>query len=180
MMKKLILAVAIVMLLGSSVQANLILNPGIEAGSGADADNWAEGAGITRQSGSVHSGSSAFNLNYNGGAATQDVYLTAGDYTLGGWGMHQLSWAGDVGTNIEAVGYGLVFISPAQFQWAYDEFDFTVATASTVTIRLSTAAPYYFNPAFADDISLTAVPEPATMALMSLGVVGMLIRRKRR
>jgi hypothetical protein len=92
--------------------------------------------------------------------------------------MHQLSWAGDVGTNIEAVGFGLVFISPAQFVWDYGEFDFTVPSTMDVTIRVSTQAPWYFNPAFADDITLT--PEPATLALMGIGVVGMLIRRKRR
>jgi hypothetical protein len=253
MMRKLILMsamIAVMLFCGKAYGlTEYLLNGGFESGTGADADDWAEGAGTTRQSGSEYSGSWAMNLWYSGGAVTQDVFLPAGDYTLSGMGMHQLSWAGQVGTNLEAVGYGLVFISPEQFVWDYGEFDFTVPTDQTVTIRAYTQSPNFFNPAFIDDVSLmgpdpvaflpgdadedmdvdgvdlatlglnwspavagkvwaegdfdddgdvdgvdlaalglnwapggygaVAAPEPATMALIGLGVVGMLIRRRR-
>jgi hypothetical protein len=84
------------------------------------------------------------------------------------------------GGRVELLGVGEFTImgTNANFNWVYGSVNLTVPADGNYTVKTYDPWSYYFQNAMFDDLSLT--PEPATMALMGLGVVGMLIRRKRR
>ena len=69
--------------------------------------------------------------------------------------------------------------SHADMGWAYHSLLFTATADSTTLSFLSNTAGVYFGPAI-DDVSVTAVPEPATLSLVALGLVAGARNRLRR
>jgi choice-of-anchor C domain-containing protein len=58
----------------------------------------------------------------------------------------------------------------ADMGWAYHSLLFTATSGSTTLSFLSDTAGAYYGPAL-DDVSVTTVPEPATLSLVGLGLV---------
>ena len=70
--------------------------------------------------------------------------------------------------------------SRADMGWVYHTLLFTAAGGSTTLSFLSNTSGAYFGPAI-DNVSVTAVPEPATLSLVALGLAaGARARRRRR
>lgn len=63
--------------------------------------------------------------------------------------------------------------------WVYHSLLFTAAGGSTTLSFLSDTASVFFGPAI-DDVSVTAVPEPATLSLLALGLAAGARARRRR
>ena len=69
--------------------------------------------------------------------------------------------------------------SHADMGWVYHSLLFTAAAGSTTLSFLSDTAGAFYGPAI-DDVSVTAVPEPATLSLLALGLAAGARARRRR
>jgi choice-of-anchor C domain-containing protein len=112
--------------------------------------------------GATYQVSFALAANLDGAPATKSVEVTAG-------GVSQL----------------FTFTIPpggshADMGWTYHSLLFTAATGSTTLSFRSDTAGAFYGPAI-DDVRVTAVPEPATLSLVALGLAaGARARRRRR
>jgi choice-of-anchor C domain-containing protein len=69
--------------------------------------------------------------------------------------------------------------SRADMGWAYHSLLFTATSGSTTLSFLSDTAGAFYGPAL-DDVSVTTVPEPATLSLVALGLAAGVRNRLRR
>jgi hypothetical protein len=83
----------------------------------------------------------------------------------------------------ESVDTAIVPVAEGEFEgWYTGQYQFTATSNSQVLSFLSVGTPSGLPPiALLDGVSLTAVPEPATWAMMLLGFggIGAMIRRRR-
>jgi hypothetical protein len=104
-------------------------------------------------------------FDYNGDAANSPRSLA---YSLGSL----LSGSVDVGSLNAFSGLGTV--TPWETLSAY----ITPTSSGSYTLAFTTDQGAYGSP-YLDNVSLTAVPEPTTLALVGLGGLAMLLRRKK-
>ena len=65
----------------------------------------------------------------------------------------------------------------ANMNWQYHSLLFTAASGLSTVSFLSLTDSAYFGPAL-DNVSVAAVPEPATLSLLALGLAGTIVRRR--
>ena len=115
------------------------------------------------------------------GAITQDVTVTAGTYSVSWLAAGRPNNGGNEGYTV-TLGNNLLFTGTTTTGQA-----FTPTTSSLVTLAAGTYALTFTgltsasdNTAFIDDVTLTAVPEPAAWALMvaGFGMIGFAARRR--
>jgi hypothetical protein len=66
----------------------------------------------------------------------------------------------------------------SDMDWVYQSLQFAAASNSTTLSFLSQTTGNFYGPAI-DDVSVTPVPEPATMALFGSGLVTLYLRKRR-
>jgi hypothetical protein len=74
----------------------------------------------------------------------------------------------------------MVNASTSYTDWTKQTMDFTATSASQALLFMASANNSYPPFLLLDGVSLTAVPEPASLALVGLGVAGLLVLRRRR
>lgn len=191
----------------AGANANLLTNGSFELGSGTDATDWtltptAIAATVAAYQGIGATGTSPYGarfLDFNGGntapigSATQDFGTT----TLGTTYVVSFAYGqygGMVGdqtlnvtinaTSVPAVALQTYTnIAPStDFGTIFKRASFTfVGTGLPTGITFTDAGTTntFSTDLFVDDVSVQAVPEPATMAVLGLGALG-LLRKKRR
>jgi hypothetical protein len=181
MNKKLLLIIAVFVAAGLTARAqNLVQNPGFETGSLApwtiSGDTSFTGVG----SGSQHSGS----FEFFSGPVSSDGFL---DQTLPttASGLYNVSfWLRNddtSGNNRFGASLGSVTLvaEAVQAGFPYTQYTFTnVHPGANADLHF-----IFFNPPsffYLDDVSVTAVPEPGTLALIGLGGLGLVAALRKR
>lgn len=190
--------------LSTTSQANLLTNPSFESGTGTDADNWVltpTAAVLTQADYPAGTGTSPYGsrfLTFNnsidllGGSATQDIA------SLDGTTLYELSFAygafGTSGTQTLQVTINATSVPlPAQTYVVTDpSTDFSTLWQRATYQFISTPENVPTGITFADigltltadsdllvdDVSLVAVPEPASIGVIALGLAAMGRRRR--
>jgi hypothetical protein len=185
-----------------TLPVNLVKNCGFEANLGAFPNAWTADAGYNLNAGGFnqvvqdpHSGSNNLqfgNLDAQGPAGiSQDITdVLGGSYTVDffvQWGFVSNTTNADAGAFVKALLNGTTEVTIDQADSpppanAYGQYSFSFTGSGLDTLKFEAQT----NPSewFLDDISVVgpvpsgAAPEPASWALIGLGAVGMLARRR--
>jgi hypothetical protein len=177
--KKLVLALAIMGVTVSTAHANLVTNGGFETG---DFTGWTQGGDMsfTGVVGGTMEGSyfGIFGPTVSNGTLSQTIATTTGDlynfsflYGIDPGTPNYFSVSIDGGvTNLYAVtNAGATSVTPLSF-------DFTATSGATNLVFTFFDAPAYVR---LDNVNVSAVPEPAPLALLGIGALGFILNRRK-
>jgi hypothetical protein len=191
-MKK-FLVFAMVAIFASVAMANEVTNPGFETAGGGgswDPADWTRTDGVWRNDANPRTGDWHLSID-----ATQDPAAVQFVTGLSGWAGLDITasmWVNVTGGNAGNVFFGVnqregdgTWISnhETSFIWGttgYEQFTLDFEGAANlgqieVYFRTTEVDARRWD---IDDVSLTAIPEPATMSLLGLGALAMVLRRK--
>ena len=185
---------------GSQASANLLTNPGFEDPVGpewtftilsGDPTNWTSGA----SSAYLHSGANSYGIAYGPVATTGKAYveqilsgLTPGDgYDVSGW--LYFGWRADKDwAYIEALGGGAAVQAPAKAanvvgSWQQYTLSQTADAGGNLTVRLyldkyATTTADKVAWVYFDDMAVTVIPEPTTLAMLAVAGLALVVRRR--
>ena len=183
----------------------MIVNGDFEAGDGTNGGNatsWTKDGGAYGRYTLTHAGTYSY-VPGNSTSNTAGVYqtigsvLTAGQYTLEFWSIPWVNGSGnDVRVGVNAGTGNLDSVSNwtslalnevnvptytggrTTGAWEFQSYTFT-AVGGEDTVYFGSADLIADNGADIDDVSLTAVPEPSTTALLGLGALALILRRRK-
>lgn len=156
-----------------------VVNGGFESG---DFTGWttqpaSSGSWFFVRSTGAHSGS--FSVAFGGyGGISDEIFQSVsatngGSYVLSFW-LNNLNQLGDDKMTVSWEGQSL-FDASAPVGWTQYSFNVT-AHSATPEVRIAGFDGIDFS--YVDDVSLTAVPEPASMAVLGTGALALLRRRR--
>lgn len=208
-MKPLALSAALLLSLTTSTFANLLVNPGFESPITQDGPpfvgfwegfNGSAGSSAANSTLMPHTGAQSLRLNITSSdnsfaGAFQDVPgLSAGSsFTLDGWHVTtsspldlgvevRIEWRNSV-SNTEITRTPNLTTAPTGTYSLFNMTGLVPAGADTARIvyAIQTFGPEPSNTGtvYVDDMSFTVVPEPSSMALLSLGGLALLAYRRR-
>lgn len=192
-MKKVLVFALIAMVAGSAMAQNVVLNPGFETAGGETwlAQDWTlAGSGVWRNDANPYAGTWHLSID-----ASQDPAALQTIDGLSAWADLPIT----LSAYVEVVGGdgGNVYMGANQFDssdtfisnhesaqiWGttgYEQFFVNFDGAA----NLDSIEVYFKSDEVSgrrfdiDNVSLTAIPEPATMSLLGLGALAMVLRRK--
>ena len=191
----------------ASASANIVVNGGFEADQLANGTPWAQVSSITGwtstqsfeiQKGSNTGGLSNFNTSYEGNQylelnsntlsqISQTLGTTAGQaYNLSFAYSGRSDTPGGLASAMEVFWNG-VLLTPtvtasANSGWSLVTFSDLIATGNNTVLSFDSIAPVAASSygSYLDAVNVSAVPEPATYAMMLLGLcaMGLMLRRR--
>jgi hypothetical protein len=189
-MKKMALMLGIIAMAGGVSQAQL--NPSFEAGTSPNADNWTRFGNAYREGWAAHTGvqGMAFHGWEGTGGFFQDIAATAGiTYSLSAWYQNDtIPTTAIFRTKIEwldvsnaQISVDTLTLTGLNNTWQQIGFS-ALAPANTVTARMVFVVDSTANGGQTlkiDDVNFSPVPEPTVAALLGLGGLLVLFRRKK-
>lgn len=185
-MRKLLLAVLAAAIGSVACADNLLVNPGFETGdltgwnvipSDANSNLWVAEFGL------AHSGNWSLNFGASGDPVTddyiyQDVITTPGEhYTFSAWVVGNEFVEGQVQDISFSWGGHLLFDGPTPVGVTFYNYD-VIASSNITRVKIGGYNNANFNSV--DDLSVaTVAPEPASMAVLALGAISLMRRRRR-
>lgn len=182
--RKTFLLIAVLASMAVSVQAqNLVLNPGFETGTFS---SWTQGGDLSFTgvgTTTVHSGTfSAFLGPLTAGTLSQSIATTAGQrYNVSFWLQCDVGTPNSFAASFAGVPVITTITNSGGFPYTQFSLNNILAPTNSSLLLFTFSNP----PAFwhLDDVSVTAVPEPSTAALlgvMAAGALGLREWRKRK
>jgi len=194
--------VAVGLAAASELRAQVVLNggfednagdftafPGYEAGNAPIEDFTSAGPGQSGINGapacctnfapSVFS--SAFAFIQGAGSLSQTIggFTVGSNYTLTYQDAARVQDDGDTNTLTTSIDGASLVTIPTSAGFITRSLNFT-ASAGTLTLLFQTGTPLDDQSIAIDNVSIAAVPEPSTMALLGLGAVGLVYAARRR
>jgi hypothetical protein len=165
--------------ISASANANLVTNGGFETGNFS---GWALGGNtgfISLQGSAAHSGNFGFHAGPVGsdGTLSQTLTTAAGaTYELDFWLRNDNGPVNDFTATIDG-NQALALTNSSSFSYTHVVYDFVASSNSTVLQFAFRQDPSFWD---LDDVAVNAVPEPATLGIFGLSLLGLGAVRRRK
>ena len=167
--------------LAASAQAGLILNPGFESGSA----DWSLGGRFSVTTADKNSGSSSLLINGTGSySISRSTAITVSPNTQYDFSYYFKSNVHQIVQLVDGPNsWDGVTMTTMDDQWKFLDGSWHQLSGRFNSGSLSAVQVLIYDQnignSYVDDLNLTVVPEPASLGLIGLSVVGLLTRRRK-